>query len=108
MDKFCPECGKTQGSFLKGFCFECYLKKHDLISVEPEIVVEECKACEKVKFKGKLLDQTDDLVKEIKKIVDANKGASFGVVMGKAMAQFRGKVDGKKVAEIVKLSQKGN
>ncbi|MBR9690528.1 Glu-tRNA(Gln) amidotransferase subunit GatE [Candidatus Woesearchaeota archaeon] len=42
------------------------------------------------------------LEKEIKAIVEKNKGASFGALMGMAMAKFRGKVDGQKVSQILK------
>jgi glutamyl-tRNA(Gln) amidotransferase subunit E len=44
----------------------------------------------------------EELEKEIKKIIDENKGASFNVVMGKAMGKLRGKASGKKVAEMLK------
>ncbi len=43
-----------------------------------------------------------ELEKEIKSIIDKNKGAPFGALMGQAMAKFRGKVDGKKVSEVLK------
>ena len=50
------------------------------------------------------LKQVDDknLEKEIKTIIDKNKGAPFGALMGMVMAKFKGKVDGKKVSEILK------
>ena len=59
--------------------------------------------------KGKTIDlskfkQVDnkDLEKEIKAIVDKNKGAPFGALMGMVMGKFKGKVDGQKVSEILK------
>jgi Glu-tRNA(Gln) amidotransferase subunit E-like FAD-binding protein len=42
------------------------------------------------------------LVKEIEKIVKKNKGASLNALMGEVMKVHRGKVDGKKVMEILK------
>lgn len=44
----------------------------------------------------------DSLKTELKKIVTANKGASLNALMGEAMKKFRGKVDGKKIMEILK------
>lgn len=38
----------------------------------------------------------------VKKIIDENKGAPFGALMGHAMKAFGGKVDGKKISEILK------
>jgi glutamyl-tRNA(Gln) amidotransferase subunit E len=59
--------------------------------------------------KGKTIDlskfkQVDNkqLEKEIKAIIDKNKGAPFGALMGMVMAKFNGKIDGKKVSEILK------
>ncbi len=43
-----------------------------------------------------------ELEKEIKNIIAANKGAQFGALMGMVMNKFRGKVDGKKVSELIK------
>ena len=43
-----------------------------------------------------------ELEEEIKKICEKNKGVPFGGLMGEVMKKFRGKVDGKKVADIIK------
>ncbi len=43
-----------------------------------------------------------DIEKEIKAIVKANPGKNTGAYMGMIMAKFKGKVDGKKVMEILK------
>ena len=43
-----------------------------------------------------------ELKKEVTKIITENKGASFNAVMGEIMKKYRGKVDGKKVADIIK------
>lgn len=44
----------------------------------------------------------DNLEKEIKEIVDKNKGASINALMGIIMGKYHGKVDGAKVMEILK------
>ncbi|MEM4244889.1 MAG: Glu-tRNA(Gln) amidotransferase subunit GatE [Candidatus Nanoarchaeia archaeon] len=45
---------------------------------------------------------TEQLEKDIKKIIDDNKGAPFNALMGEVMKKYRGKVDGKLVAELIK------
>lgn len=42
-----------------------------------------------------------ELEQELKKLVQQYAGQSFSVVMGKAMEKYRGKVDGKKVSEVL-------
>ncbi len=44
----------------------------------------------------------NELRKEIEKIVNQNKGSTFNAVMGIAMQKFRGKIDGKKIADTVR------
>ncbi len=51
------------------------------------------------------LASNEELEKEIKKIIGANKGASFNALMGEVMKKYRGKVDGKLVAELIKKMQ---
>ena len=46
--------------------------------------------------------QPEDLESEIRKIIKENKGASFNAIMGEVMKRFRGKVDPKKIAELIK------
>jgi len=48
------------------------------------------------------LVEEEELKAEIKKIVDAHKGASVSALMGIIMGKYKGKVDGKKVMEILK------
>ncbi len=43
-----------------------------------------------------------DIEDEIRKIIEKNKGASVGAVMGMVMKRYQGKVDGKKVNELVR------
>lgn len=43
-----------------------------------------------------------NLEEDIKKIIKENKGASFNAIMGEVMKKYRGAIDGKKAAEIIK------
>ncbi len=43
----------------------------------------------------------DEVEAEIRKIIEENKGKSKGALMGMAMAKFRGKIDGSKIAETI-------
>ncbi len=49
----------------------------------------------------KLLDEKE-IEKEIKEVINSNKGANINALMGEAMKKLRGKADGKKVMEILK------
>lgn len=60
-------------------------------------------------MKGKEIDlnkfksvNEDELEKEIKKIINDNKNASFNAIMGIVMERFKRKIDGKKASEIIK------
>ena len=44
----------------------------------------------------------DELEKEVRQVVADNKKAPVGALMGKIMAKHRGKVDGKKVMDLLK------
>ena len=46
-----------------------------------------------------------DIEKEIKGIIKKNKGASLNALMGLVMEKFRGKIEGKKIAELIKKLQ---
>ncbi|MFH1589367.1 MAG: Glu-tRNA(Gln) amidotransferase subunit GatE [archaeon] len=61
------------------------------------------------KSKGKTIDyskyeviSSGNLEKEIKVIVEKNKGAPIGALMGMIMAKFKGNVDGKQAMDILK------
>ncbi len=47
-------------------------------------------------------DSDEDIEKEVKTIIYQHKGAAPGMLMGKIMEKFRGKIDGKKAMELVK------
>ncbi|MBU1120418.1 MAG: NMD3-related protein [archaeon] len=58
-NKFCPECGKTKGSFIQRFCSECYLKKHKVIFLPERIEFESCNRCSKMRFKGNWVEKNE-------------------------------------------------
>jgi len=43
-----------------------------------------------------------DIEKEVKKIIEENKGAPFNALMGLAMSKLKGKADGREIAGIIK------
>ena len=67
---------------------------------------------EKIKF-GKVnlnnykILTDEELKKEIKKIINENKDKTFSGLMGIVMSKFKGKIDGKKAADIINSLQKG-
>jgi NMD protein affecting ribosome stability and mRNA decay len=61
---FCPRCGKEKGTFIKGFCLDCYLKGHELAQLPSLMQIEHCKKCGKIRFKGKWLSQSEELLKD--------------------------------------------
>ncbi len=68
-----------------------------------EILTEVAKG-KKVDFKKYKKVSTSSLESEIKSLVKANKKLSPNALMGMIMAKYRGKVDGKKVMEIIKAN----
>jgi glutamyl-tRNA(Gln) amidotransferase subunit E len=60
----------------------------------------------KVDFSKYKCADDSEVESEIKKIIKDNKGAPFGALMGKAMAKFRGKVEGKKISDVLKKFMK--
>lgn len=79
-----------------GYLDKCEIAKEAVV----EILVK--------KGEGKKVDVKDykssdgDLERDIKEIIKKNKGASLNALMGGVMKKYRGKVDGKKVMEILK------
>ncbi|MFW5704905.1 MAG: Glu-tRNA(Gln) amidotransferase subunit GatE [Nanoarchaeota archaeon] len=57
-----------------------------------------------IEEKGLLGDEIDskEIETKLKEIVEKNKGAPFGALMGHAMKAFGGKVDGKAISQILK------
>ena len=52
---FCPICGKTEARFIKGFCEECYQKKHALVEFPSSIEFGQCRQCAKIRVSQKML-----------------------------------------------------
>ena len=44
----------------------------------------------------------NDIIKDIKKIISKNKGASLNALMGIVMSKYRGKIEGKSVINTLK------
>ena len=90
---------------LKKSDFDEVLKKYfrNEISKEAvfEILVEKVKG-NKVNYSKYKVVSGDDLEKEIKEIIKKHKGVPINALMGIVMGKYRGKVDGKKVMEILK------
>lgn len=61
---------------------------------------------EKVNLKDYKTLPVERIEKEILKIINENKNLPFGALMGKCMQQFKGKVDGKIVNEIINKNLK--
>ncbi len=71
---------------------------HDSVS---EILIELTKN-KKVDYGKYKVTEKIDVEKEIRKIINEKPNLSFNAYMGLAMAKFKGKVPGKKIAEILK------
>ncbi len=73
------------------------ITKSILLDVLAELV--QGKEVDFSKYKGV---SDEELETELKAIIDKNKGAPMGALMGQAMAKFRGKVEGKKISEMLR------
>lgn len=94
------------------------LKKQDFIEVlsylnQDKISKEAIPELLTDKIKNKKIDlnkykkvSSDHLENEIKKIITQHKGANFNALMGIIMSKFKGKIDGKQIAEILKRNIK--
>lgn len=81
--------------------------EHDEISKESVLdILKENKPVKTVLNKYKTLAE-GELLRELTKIIEQNKGAPPNALMGKAMAQLRGKASGQKIAELLKKLAKG-
>ncbi len=59
------------------------------------------KYLEKKGFIGEAIGESE-IEEKLKEIIEKNKGAPFGALMGHAMKEFGSKVDGKKISEMIK------
>ncbi|MEM3127246.1 MAG: Glu-tRNA(Gln) amidotransferase subunit GatE [Candidatus Woesearchaeota archaeon] len=64
-------------------------------------ILKENKPVAEIVDKYKLISD-EDLEKELRRIIDQNKGMPFKALIGKAMEKLRGKADGKKIIEKLK------
>jgi len=89
---------------IKNDDYDSILKKLNEGNIEREAVLDiltKFAKGEKVDFSSFKKRDISDLEKEIKRIVDENRDASFNAIMGEVMKKFRGKVDGKAVAGLI-------
>ncbi len=65
MQSFCPKCGTTEGSFIKGFCKKCFLEDHKLIEIDKELWIVHCKRCNKIKVRWQWVNQSEGSLREL-------------------------------------------
>jgi glutamyl-tRNA(Gln) amidotransferase subunit E len=84
------------------FCALFTSLEHDEISKESILdILKENKPVKDVLHKYKLMSESQ-LLRELTKIVEQNKGVPFNSLIGKAMAELRGKAPGQKIVELLK------
>lgn len=84
------------------FCALLTAIEHDEISKESVIdILKENKPVKEVLHKYRLMSESQ-LLRELTKIVEQNKGMPFNGLIGKAMAELRGKAPGQKIVELLK------
>ncbi len=93
----CADVADADFSELLGYLNEAKVSKDAVF----EMLVEKAKG-NKVDVSKYKRASMGDIESEIKKIVKDNPGASPNALMGEVMKKFRGKVDGKKVMELLK------
>lgn len=65
MNRFCPKCGAMNKKFIGSFCQDCYLADHEVIVIPNELTVDFCKRCSRVSLRGKMREQSKEIIKEI-------------------------------------------
>ncbi len=76
--------------------------EHDEISKESVLdILKEKKPVKSVLNKFKLLSE-GELLRELTRVIESNKGMPFNALIGKAMAELRGKASGQKIVELLK------
>ena len=84
------------------FCDLFTALEHDEISKESILdILKEKKPVKQVLPKFRLLSE-GQLLRELTKIIEENKKLPFNALIGKAMAQLRGKAAGAKIVELLK------
>ncbi len=84
------------------FCVLFTALEHDEISKESILdILKENKPVKEVLHKYKLMSESQ-LLRELTRIVEQNKGVQFNALIGKAMSELRGKASGQKIVELLK------
>jgi len=90
------------------FCALFTALEHDEISKESILeILKEKKAVKEVLHKYRSLSE-GELLRELTKIIEANKGMPINALIGKAMAELRGKASGQKIVEFIKKLTKSS
>ncbi len=88
------------------FCDLFEALEHDEISKESVLdILKEKKPVKEVLRKYRTLSESE-LVRELTRIIEANKSLPFNALIGKAMAELRGKASGQKIVELLKKLSK--
>ncbi len=88
------------------FCALFVALEHEEISKESVLdILKEKKRVKDVLHKYRLLSESE-LLRELTRIIEANKGLPFNALIGKAMAELRGKASGQKIVELLKKLSK--
>lgn len=84
------------------FCSLFTALEHDEISKESVLeILKEKRVVRDVLHKYRSLSETE-LLRELTKILEANKGMPVNALIGKAMGELRGKASGQKIVELLK------
>jgi glutamyl-tRNA(Gln) amidotransferase subunit E len=84
------------------FCALLTALEHDEISKESVVeILKEKKPVKEILHKYRLMSE-GELLRMLTKIVEQNKGMQFNALIGKAMAELRGKAPGQKIVELLK------
>lgn len=84
------------------FCALLAALEHDEISKESILdILKENKPVKEVLHKYRLMSESQ-LLRELTRIVEQNKGMQFNALIGKAMSELRGKAPGQKIVELLK------
>lgn len=88
------------------FCALLAALEHDEVSKESVLdILKEKKPVKEVLRKYRTLSESE-LLRELTRIIEANKGMPFNALIGKAMAELRGKASGQKIVELLKKLSK--
>jgi len=84
------------------FCALFTALERDEISKESVLeILKEKRPVREILHKYRMLSESE-LLRELTRIIEANKGAPFNALIGKAMAELRGKASGQKIVELLK------